>query len=593
MTYQIEDFLEIRTAAAGSFSPDGSKLIVHSNVPGTMQLYRAALAGGDLLQLTDLHEPVGGAYLPASDELLVTMDEGGNERNQLYLMGDAGGELRKLVYDPEFIHRPGGVTRDGQTLAYASNRRNGTDFDVYIHDLATGEERCVFDLGGWCGGAGFSPDGRLLGVVRLTDKAGDNDVYLVDVHSGEVLYVTPHDDESQFSGPSWLPDGSGFFFASDHGREFSAIWRYDMRARTSEPVIEREWDLSCQIDWPGSKLLVSANEDGYRTLTIYDPATLERRGEVPLPRQGIAGGTFSRDGRRFAYTFISPMDPGDAWVYDFETSETHRITSSPNPVTQDEFVEPELHRFSSFDGEQIPVFLFRPRTPARAPTPVVVSIHGGPESQYVPSFNAVTQYLVHRGYAVVAPNVRGSTGYGKRFEHLDDRRKRLDSVRDLEALHGWIGAVGGLDPTRAVLNGGSYGGYMVLAGLALQPDLWAAGVDIVGISSLVTFLENTSSWRRRFREREYGWLETDREFLIEASPITHVDRMRAPLLIIHGSNDPRVPLGEAEQIHDVLTSKGVPCELLVYPDEGHGLAKLKNRLDAYPKVADFLDRVLA
>ena len=257
------------------------------------------------------------------------------------------------------------------------------------------------------------------------------------------------------------------------------------------------------------------------------------------------------------------------------------------------FVEPTLHRFRSFDGEEIPVFLFMPKVVTDAPVPVIVNIHGGPEAQFRPTFNPVTQYLLHAGYAVVAPNVRGSSGYGKRFLHLDDGRKRLDSVRDLEALHAWLRTNPQIDHTRAALMGGSYGGYMVLAGLAFQPDLWAAGVDIVGISSLVTFLENTASWRRKFREREYGSLVHDRDFLLEASPITHVDRMRAPLLIIHGTNDPRVPLGEAEQIHRVLRATGVESKLLVYPDEGHGLAKLKNRLDAYPKVVAFLDRVLA
>jgi dipeptidyl aminopeptidase/acylaminoacyl peptidase len=203
----------------------------------------------------------------------------------------------------------------------------------------------------------------------------------------------------------------------------------------------------------------------------------------------------------------------------------------------------------------------------------------------------VLQAFVAEGYAVVAPNVRGSTGYGKRYAHLDDVRLRLDSVRDLAAIHAWLAGVG-LDPRRAVLYGGSYGGYMVLSGLALQPELWAAGVDIVGMSSLVTFLENTAEWRRAVREREYGRLDRDRDFLRQASPITHVDRMRAPLFIIHGANDPRVPVGEARQIHEVLRGKGVATEMLIYDNEGHGLARLENRLEAYPRVLAFLDRVL-
>jgi dipeptidyl aminopeptidase/acylaminoacyl peptidase len=220
-------------------------------------------------------------------------------------------------------------------------------------------------------------------------------------------------------------------------------------------------------------------------------------------------------------------------------------------------------------------------------------IHGGPEAQLRPIFSPLAQYFVTNGYAVAAPNVRGSTGYGKRYEHLDDVRKRLDSVHDLAGLQDWLAGVEGVDARTAILYGGSYGGYMVLAGLAFQPERWAAGIEVVGISSLVTFLENTAAWRRYFREREYGSLEHDRDFLLEISPLTRVDEIRAPLFIIHGANDPRVPVGEARQIHSSLTGRGIPCELLVYEDEGHGLKRLPNRLEAYPRAVEFLERVLS
>jgi dipeptidyl aminopeptidase/acylaminoacyl peptidase len=287
------------------------------------------------------------------------------------------------------------------------------------------------------------------------------------------------------------------------------------------------------------------------------------------------------------------VEPGDAWRFDVQTGETVRLTKSPADLPLEDLVEPELHRFASFDGEQVPVFLWLPQRGDR-PAPVLVVVHGGPEAQFRPTWrdSALIQYFVARGFAVAAPNVRGSTGYGKRYEHLDDVRLRLDSVRDLAALHDWLAAKPEIDGKRAALYGGSYGGYMVLAALAFQPERWAAGVDVVGISSFVTFLENTAPWRRYFREREYGSLERDREFLEQASPLTHVDQIRAPLFIIHGANDPRVPVAEAQQIHRVLTENGIPCELLVYPDEGHGLLKLANRLDAVPRAAAFLEQVL-
>jgi dipeptidyl aminopeptidase/acylaminoacyl peptidase len=591
----LREYLEIRTAAPANFSSDGSKVLVQSNLTGTAQLYVTGAGGGDLRQITDFDEPVGGAYLPTRDELVLSMDAGGNERTQLSLMADDGSNLRPLVQDLDHIHRVGGVTRDGSLLAYAANSRNGTDFDVYVVPLEAndGEPRLVFDMGGWCQPVGFSPDGRWLAVSRLTERSGDNDVYLVDMRTREVVHVSPHESEARFSSPSWLPDSSGFFFSTDQDRDLAAIARYHLDGRSWSYVLEREWDASCTIDWPGRTLLVETNEDGATRVELLDPSTLSVKSEIPFPGRGVAGLGFSRDGTQIAYSFSSPVEPGDAWIYDVAAGSTTRLTTSPRAVPAQEMVEPELHRCASFDGEQIPVFLYRPAVgPTTGTPPVVVWVHGGPESQYVPSFNPIIQYFVARGYAVAAPNVRGSTGYGKRFSQLDDRRRRLDSVADLAALHEWLQTTAGVDSTRAALFGGSYGGYMVLAGLAFQPDRWSAGVSVVGISSLKTFLENTAVWRRRFREREYGSLDADADFLVEASPLTHADAIRAPLFLIHGENDPRVPVGEARQIHDLLRAKGIRTELLVYGDEGHGLAKLKNRLDAYPKAADFLDDVL-
>jgi len=596
----LPDYLEMRSAFPTSLSPDASKVLVLSNLTGTYQAYRVALTGGLLRPVTDLDEPVNAWYLPSSDEILLSVDRGGNEHHQLYLSADDGTGLRALVLQPELIHRPGGVTRDGSLLAYASNDRNGVDFDVHVLPLDAstgGDARRVFDRGGWCEGAGFSPDGRWLAVTRLSERNGDNDVYLVDVSSGsgsgEIVHASNHDDEASFGRPAWLADSSGFFWSTDTGRNRQAIARFDLATRRSEYVLEPEWGASCSIDWTGSRLLVTTNEDGYTGARVYDPATMELQGEVTMPGRGVADFTFSRDGRHLVSSFTSPTEPGDAWAHDLDRGTLARLTRSPRGVEAEAMVEPELHRYTSFDGEQVPVFAYVPRSVSTAASlPVIVMIHGGPESQYRPTFNPLVQYFVARGYAVVAPNVRGSTGYGKRYHHLDDVDRRLDAVADLAALHDWLAEDTRFDAERAVLWGGSYGGYMVLAGLAFQPERWAAGVDIVGISSLVSFLESTAVWRRAYREREYGRLEHDRAMLTEASPITHVERMRAPLFIIHGANDPRVPLTEAEQIHSVLRAKGVRCELVVYQDEGHGLARLANRLDAYPRAVDFIDDVL-
>jgi dipeptidyl aminopeptidase/acylaminoacyl peptidase len=299
-------------------------------------------------------------------------------------------------------------------------------------------------------------------------------------------------------------------------------------------------------------------------MRCYDAETGAAGPAIEPPEPGVVSShagdhpLLSGDGARVYFTLTTPRLAGDVFAHDRRTGETRRLTHSPAPVSPDELVSAERGEVASFDGERIPLFLFRPVSGEEL-APVVVLIHGGPESQSVLAFNPLIQGLALAGYAVVVPNVRGSTGYGRRYAALDDTTRRLDSVRDLAAVHGF---------------------------------LWAAGVDIVGISDLVTFLENTSAYRRAHREREYGSLEHDREFLASASPLRHADAIRAPLFVIHGRNDPRVPVSETEQLVENLTRRGVRCHLEIYEDEGHGLARLANRLDAYPKAVAFLDDVL-
>jgi dipeptidyl aminopeptidase/acylaminoacyl peptidase len=577
----LRSLLEMRQAVPLSFSDDGSRLLVASNIPGTHQLYALPARGGELEQLTDSAEPVSGLFLP-DGRVLVEIDAGGNERTQLYVLDD--GKLDPLVVDPRFIHRTPQV--GGDVLAYSTNRRNGIDFDIVARDLGSGEER-VFEIGGNCSVESVSPDGLRVAVERIGEQSGDGDIYVCGVATGEVEHVTPHDGAAEYFSVQWLDDQ--LVLATNEGRDTFGI------AVGGELVVESDWDLDCRIDPAGRSLLVIANEDAYSRLTLHDPHTNELRSEVPLPGRGVVEHpVFSPDGALLAYSFSSPVEPHDVYLYDLEAETLTRLTTSPREVEPGTLVQPTLHRFDSFDGESVPVFLFEPE--GDGPFPVVVTVHGGPESQWLPwfapSFAPLTQYLVSRGYAVAAPNVRGSTGYGKRYEHLDDIEKRLDSVADLASLHDWLSDRPNIDGDRAVVYGRSYGGYMVLAALALQPERWAAGIECVGIASLVTFLENTSPYRRAAREREYGSLDRDRVFLTEASPMTHIDAIRAPLFIQHGRNDPRVPVSESEHIHAVLTQKGIPSELLIFEDEGHTVEKLPNRIETFTRITEFLDRVL-
>ena len=585
----LRELLEVSWALPADVRDDGTAL-VRWNVPGSFQLYLVPPDGAPV-QLTDLGEPASGRFVPGSDRILLSFDEGGNERSQLYLLDARPGSTPEpLVVEPELMHETPRLDTEGRRLAYACNRRNGRDLDVYVRDLDTREERCVF-VGGYCEVAGFSPDGRWLGVLQLTGNTGDNDLHLVDLADDTARLVAPEEHDAVFGAPVWASDSASFLFPTSSGRDTVAIARYLMVSGAWSYVIEDDWDLDCVGDPGGRLLAVHANVDASSRLEVYDAVTLELRRAVELPERGMLEGlVVSPSGDRLAYGFSSAVSAWNAWLVDTASGISRPLTESPTAVPEDSLVAPTVERFSSFDEEPIPFIVYRPA--GDAPAPVLIEIHGGPEAQRRPMWIPLVQYLAARGFAVVQPNVRGSTGYGKRFEHLDDGRLRLDTVRDVAALHDRLAADGRFAADQAVLYGGSYGGYMVLACLAFEPERWAGGVAVVPISSFVTFLRNTSEYRRAFREREYGSLEHDLEFLVEASPITHVDRIRAPLFLIHGANDPRVPLSEAEQIHRAVSERGIRTELLVYDDEGHGLQKLPNRLDAYPRVVSFIDEIL-
>jgi dipeptidyl aminopeptidase/acylaminoacyl peptidase len=485
-------------------------------------------------------------------------------------------------------------------VLYATNRRNGVDFDVVLRTVSSGAETVVWDGGGWVNEATISPDGRHIAMLRESELPASSLLMLADTTTGAVETITDPDQAGDWRQPRWL-DGA-VLSSSDAGAEFHSVRRYDLAAKTWTILLDA--DGSNREAWPspdGRRLAVVTTDDGADRLAVYDIAvdsarsngsvptpTLRGRVEIALPHAGVITSRsqphWSPDSSELGMTFSSPIQPPEVYVRADGTAE-RRTVSNPQLATVG-LVEPQSHRVPTPDGEHVPVYVFPGGSSA------VLSIHGGPEWAVQREWSALHAALSLAGFTVVAPNVRGSYGYGRRWISLDDVELRLDSVADLAAIHAWLPSIG-VEPDRAALYGGSYGGYMVLAGLAFQPELWAAGVDIVGISSLVTFLENTSAYRRAYREREYGTLADDREFLEKASPLTRIGDMRAPLFIIHGANDPRVPLSEAEQIESALRERGIECELLVYPDEGHGLAKRANRLDAYPRAIAFLTRHLA
>ena len=585
MSYEFARYLKIRGAWGPSWSPDARRVSFLTEITGVPQVWEVPVEGPSWPeQLTFYEERVSGAeYSPAQNKVLFGMDAGGNERMQLFLLED--GEVTDLTRAPDAIHYSGGFSPDGERIAYTATRRNGTDFDVFLQKL-DGEPETVWEVSGYHTVSDWAPDGSFLLVSRHRSNL-DNDLYMLDLSTGEASVLTPHEGDARFYGARLTPDGGSAYLATDRDGDFMRLAHLDLSTLDLAYLTPDNRDVEVlDLSRDGRYLLACRNVEGYSNLMLFSGEG-RRMPNLEVP-EGIVGGfEFSPDSARLAFTLVGPTRNPDVWVMDLPDGEARQITrSSTAGIPRGTFRRPHLVRYPTFDGREIPALLYEPDAEN---APVVVNVHGGPESQSRPAFAPVTQYLLHRGYAVFFPNVRGSTGYGKAYTHLDDVELRMDSVRDLAHAAGWLREKG---HQRVAVMGGSYGGFMVLAALTEYPELWTAGVDIVGIANLVTFLENTGSYRRGLREPEYGSLERDRDFLKSISPIHKAEKIRAPLMVIHGKNDPRVPVGEAEQIVESVRENGGTVEYLLYEDEGHGLAKLKNRLDAYPRIAAFLDEHL-
>ncbi|GAA0610958.1 S9 family peptidase [Kutzneria viridogrisea] len=567
---------------------DEGRVLAGSDETGSVQLVELAPDGAST-PLTALRGGCSGSYLSGERAVVVEHAEGGNERGQLSLLRLGSEGYEPLAHDPRHVHRlmaalPGRVV-------YLTNRRNGVDFDVVIRNVFSGEEETVYDQGGMTSAATASPDSRYVAVVVPTDLPMSSRLVLVDTmpetEAEHVVALTGAQEHAVHSHPHWLADSSGLVVTTNRGRDLTGIARYDLATEQwSWLVASEQHDLTGWLSPDGRTLLVLTNADGAAWLTLHDSTTGEQLREVPLPAAGwvaypLPEPVWSPNSRFLALSFSSPATPGDVLLVDVESGSVKALTDSRAQFDQQVPAEPTLHRVA----DRIPCFRYGDGESA------VLFLHGGPEGQSVQRFDPLVQGLVAAGHTVLVPNIRGSVGYGKRYYSADDVDKRLESIEDLITLHDWL-TEQGTPADRIALWGRSYGGYLVLAGLAFQPDRWAAGVDIVGISSLVTFLRNTSGYRRAAREREYGSLERDLEFLERASPLNSVDAIRAPLFVVHGANDPRVPVAEAEQLAEAVRRNGIECELRVYADEGHQLANEDNKLDAYPAAIEFLDRVL-
>ncbi|HEV7502310.1 MAG TPA: S9 family peptidase, partial [Vicinamibacteria bacterium] len=527
------------------------------------------------------YEPVRG------DFFLFSKDKGGDEFGQLYRYDLATG-TSTLITDGGRSQN-GGVrwSRKGDRIAYASTRRNGRDRDIYVMDPRHPQtDRLVLqgEGGGWSARDWSPDDAKLLVAEGLS--ANESRLWVVDVAGGAKTLLTPKEGEpASYTGAVFTGDGKGVFASTDLGAEFHRLTRIDVATGVQTPLTAHlEWDVDdLALSKDGRTIAFVTNEDGVSALHLLDTATGK---EKPAPKLGLGNGVIGAidwhpAGRELAFTFASARTPSDVYSLDVTTGKVDRWTESETGgLNAAGFSEPELVRWKSFDGRTISGWLYKPAARFTGPRPVIVNIHGGPEGQYQPGFLARSNYYLNElGVALVYPNVRGSTGYGKTFLKLDNGVRREDSVKDIGALLDWIPTRPDLDARRIMITGGSYGGYMTLAAATHFAGRIRCAVDIVGISNFVTFMERTEAYRRDLRRVEYGD-ERDpkiRAFFEEIAPLHHADKITKPLFVVAGRNDPRVPYQEGEQMVATVKKNGTPVWFLMAKDEGHGFSKKRNQ----------------
>ncbi len=569
-----------------SFSPDGQSLAFISNLTGIPQIWVVSAQGGWPQPVTALNDQISSVrWSPDGQWLAFRLAPGGGMNEQVYLIHPDGTGLIRLTQGGKETNWLGFWSLDGHKLAFSSNLRTADAMDAYLIDIASHELQLVVKNRGTGSLIDLSRDGRYGLLYRLENRSS-SDLFLVDIQTGTETCLTTHEGPGEFTYAHFAPDAKTIYLTTDLERDLVAFGRIRLDADGNlspiEVLIER---ADAQLDKfaltrDGSTAALIWNVAGRSELALVDLASLQVLGTPTLPAEVIYDAAFSDDGSKLAFTASGSASPRDIWVYDLPSKTLLQITHSPHPgIDLHQLVQPELVRFQAHDSLELSGWLYRPRDFV-APGPVVLSFHGGPEGQERPLFNSTYQALLAQGIAVLAPNVRGSGGFGKTFVNLDNGALRVNAVRDIKTCVDYVVDQGIATQGHIGIMGGSYGGYMTMAGLAEYPDLFAAGVNLYGVVNFRTFFAQTEAWMAAISKIEYGDPDTEGEMLDKLSPINKIDLVTAPTLVLHGANDTNVPVVEAEQVVENLKHRNIPVEYILFPDEGHGFQKEPNRITA-------------
>lgn len=603
--YSIQQYLSIKGAGSPKYSFDDNRIYFTMNLTGTTQVYYVNKPGDTPVQFSNLEERISGYQPnPKLPTVLLESDVGGSEYDQFFLTDESGKDVKIITgNEPRVVYGFGRWSPDGTFYTYFSNKRSAFFYDIYTYNVSAQKSELIYSSDHSNYPSAISTKGISI-VISRSYSTYDNDLYLLNRDSNTLKLISTHDnfnEPAQFFASSFDKNDENIYLITNDKSDLFRIGIYNIK---NDTIIFPEYGFlnpykNCEVQRvtfsPDRKvMMIQVNDNGYDRIFMYDH---ENKSEIKIPEKlktlSITAISFANNISKVIVGVNSAVNPSVLYEWNYKTGTVEQVTKPELAgIDPSSFVEPELVSYTSYDGLEIPAFLYKPKYSAVKKLPCLIMIHGGPEGQATYGFAPIFQYFLSAGYMVIEPNVRGSTGYGKKYAAMDNVRNRENSVKDVAALVEYIKNRGDADINNIAVYGGSYGGYMVLACLTLYPDLFKAGVDIVGISNFVTFLKNTGDYRKNNRQSEYGSLDTDREFLESISPLNRVSSIKAPLMIIHGRNDPRVPVSEAEQMYKAIIKQGGTAELHIYEDEGHGISKQKNRFDVYPKIINFLNKYL-
>jgi dipeptidyl aminopeptidase/acylaminoacyl peptidase len=598
--YTIAQFLANTVYGGSSFSPDNKKILVGSNQTGVFNVFAFPLDGGKPVQLTDSKVSAiqGLGYFPKDERFLYTSDQGGNEKNHIYVQSPDG-KSRDLTPGDNLKADFMDWSKDGKSFFYASNERDPALFDLYEMTLDGYERKLLYtNEGGYLPG-GVSSDRRYVALVK-TLTSTDSDIYLHDRTTGKTTLLTPDETantEVNNNPQDFSPDSKSLYYTTDKGSEFAYLVRYDLATGQRTEVLKTRWDVAgAGFSRDGRWFTTTVNADGKTELRVFEAAGMKPVELPTMPGADVTGVGFSQDGSLMSF-YAEAAGPRDLYVRDIKTGKVRQITHSLNAaIDPKDLVEPQVVRFKSYDGVEVPGILYKPlQASSGTKVPALVWVHGGPGGQSRVGYSGFIQFLVNHGYAVYAINNRGSSGYGKTFFTMDDRKHGDADLGDCVASKKMLTDTGWVDGNRIGIVGGSYGGYMVLAALAFRPQEFAVGVDLFGVSNWLRTLESIPAWWGPTRDslyKELGDPTADADYLRKISPLFHADKIERPLIVLQGENDPRVLKAESDEIVAAVRKKGIPVEYMLFPNEGHGFARRETQEKAYQATLEFLDKHL-